>query len=516
MAISLVSKPDNFSPAYNPMMYFFSSNLSLEPNFKYVVDVFINGNKVIRKRILPRPDDRLLEFDVSRLLQNYLTNENIFTNTRNGDSANSYINYSIRVYESFTPSIAIDYVKPPVFNTPILFETTLPHTLNVGDSVKFYQVNIAPKINGFDNVLVISTIVDSLSFEIPFNAALATEIENWQILNPSINLIGSLTTLPEKEIIDTINYLEVSNQVAWNGVEPWSKFTSTDSLLVPATYYDSNTYLLGNSSKLAMSNLPTNGFKIRLDQKLLINFYSNKDINNRWIRMESLDKEGNVIQVRQRPFAAISAALSTVNYESLGGDIGLNSSFVSGTSTTGANFLASPDVKYYRFYKWSDTLGKISKEYTIEIDRDCYFEDEYYIYFLDKLGSMGSFYFNNKSTEKKSISRDTAKTLSGKLKIDRTFGNFWSVEENGTNTVVFSTNEEKSFTLNTSWLSEEQAKYFEDLKTSPVVYIYKTGWDYAKACEITDKSFVRRTTMNDSNIKYTINVNISNNEIINW
>ena len=57
MAITIHANPKTFAPVYNKMEYLISSTNTSEPNFAYLVDVYINGSgtKTVRLRIPVRP-----------------------------------------------------------------------------------------------------------------------------------------------------------------------------------------------------------------------------------------------------------------------------------------------------------------------------------------------------------------------------------------------------------------------------------------------------------------------------
>ena len=75
MAITILANPKTFAPVYNKMEYLISSTNVAEPNFAYLVDIYINGSgtKTVRLRIPLRPSDSYGKVDIHRVLESALT-----------------------------------------------------------------------------------------------------------------------------------------------------------------------------------------------------------------------------------------------------------------------------------------------------------------------------------------------------------------------------------------------------------------------------------------------------------
>ena len=66
-------------------------------------------------------------------------------------------------------------------------------------------------------------------------------------------------------------------------------------------------------------------------------------------------------------------------------------------------------------------------------------------------------------------------------------------------------------TLNTDWISEEDANLLEKLIMSTDVYVVENAeTTYTEAVTITDSSYVKKTVANDGLIQYTINIEYAN------
>jgi len=75
MAITILATPKDFAPVYNKMEYLIESTNVAQPNFAYLVDIYINGSgtKTVRLRIPVRPSDNYGKVDIHRVLESALT-----------------------------------------------------------------------------------------------------------------------------------------------------------------------------------------------------------------------------------------------------------------------------------------------------------------------------------------------------------------------------------------------------------------------------------------------------------
>ena len=77
MAINILANPKDFAPVYNKMEYLIESTNVAEPNYAYLVDIYINGSatKTVRLRIPVRPSDNYGKVDIHRVLESALTSD---------------------------------------------------------------------------------------------------------------------------------------------------------------------------------------------------------------------------------------------------------------------------------------------------------------------------------------------------------------------------------------------------------------------------------------------------------
>ena len=174
---------------------------------------------------------------------------------------------------------------------------------------------------------------------------------------------------------------------------------------------------------------------------------------------------------------------------------------------------------------WFDngsTLGQQdSVKYRVYIDRRTLME-QYHILFLDRMGSYSSFAFQLKSYERGDVTREV---------FNRKVEGFVNGSDNWTyNTEDFGFNQlnvnaVKSLDLNSDWMTQDMAQYFEEVMTSPQTFIKKVSYicgDTLQVVESTYQPVILNTNSyevykqrNKNLIRQNINVRFANQDNIN-
>lgn len=106
MAITLVNRPSVITPGFNQMMFKATSNQTAQPNFKYYIQINVDGN-VLSPLVLPARPTADVIFDIQPLVQDYL--KNYFPINTHGwqQCAKSIINVTVNIGERYgaTPTI---------------------------------------------------------------------------------------------------------------------------------------------------------------------------------------------------------------------------------------------------------------------------------------------------------------------------------------------------------------------------------------------------------------------------
>lgn len=113
MAITINDQPDTFTPVYNPVVFTLDSTNNTQTNFKYVVDVYMEGSVNYDRRFLipADPNNGYGKIDLSRYLKSKVTGVDIsISATHVEEMPNSIKKLKVKVGEQFgtTPGTTAD------------------------------------------------------------------------------------------------------------------------------------------------------------------------------------------------------------------------------------------------------------------------------------------------------------------------------------------------------------------------------------------------------------------------
>jgi hypothetical protein len=179
------------------------------------------------------------------------------------------------------------------------------------------------------------------------------------------------------------------------------------------------------------------------------------------------------------------------------------------TVISGTAGLIKDDTEWYTFqFVNNDLVTEYSDVYNVCIDRRCKIED-YEILFLDRMGSFSSFAFQLRAYDKGNVTRDSYnRDIQGAVTDGK-----WGYETSDFGMTYLNTKVEKTIELNTNYMSEAMAIYFEELITSPQTYLKVNGQYFA--CLVQDNSFEVFKQKNKNLIKQKLTVKLANQNAIN-
>ena len=231
-----------------------------------------------------------------------------------------------------------------------------------------------------------------------------------------------------------------TNKIAFNGAMRWLDWNTYD-------YLD---YKLNASTSMWLTNQPQTDFNCTLGQDLYLNLVNPKLTNRVMFQNSNGDVFYKTVALSDE---VIQVPCGPNNYGVL----------------VGTGDLVDNTVDYYDI--WFDTGASLplqdSVKYRITLDRRVLIS-EYHVLFLDRMGSFSSFAFQLKSYERGEVTREMYnKDVAGYINAS----NQWTYksEEFGFNQVNL--NVIKRLDLNTNWMTENMAQYFEELITSPQTFV---------------------------------------------
>ena len=178
------------------------------------------------------------------------------------------------------------------------------------------------------------------------------------------------------------------------------------------------------------------------------------------------------------------------------------------SATTGARPSAFSGWAYYTIQALDSSGGtaKSALYYFVKNDDNCKGYDVRRLGWRNSLGCYDYFNFTKKSTQTLEITRNNYETMLGEFN-----STSYSYDNFGRGVTTRQTTAKIKETLNTDWITPEDAVLLESLLVSTNVHIIENDFTtYTVPVTITDTSFIKKTNANDGLIQYTINIEYSN------
>ena len=467
MAMTLIAAPQDFTPAYNPCKFIYNSTNKNNEGFRYIFDVYEQGtaNKIAEYRVLPTYGTGYGEVDLSKLLGSKVSFDFLPTNVSEADTPNTRYNYDVKIGEEYI--VTYSYTANLQNNSGnVKITPTAAHTFAVGDQV-VVDAGTNTLITGLWTVVAVTGTTD---FTI---SALWTNVTD-----PTEN--GTVTYADKRKTV-TRDIATELNKWVFNGARPWALFNT----------YDLNTYLLDDDSALFLTSCPTSGITITRNQEMWFNGFNNSVTG----RMVFNNSNGDSF------YYDVTNTELTTQLQVAGPNLNL-------TVLSGSLPLVKGDTNYYDFYFIDASAPTDSTTYRFNIDQRCAIND-FHLTFLDRMGSWGSFAFQLRYTENGSVVKQAFnKDVQGFVS-----GTEWTYANTEAGLTTYSSTVEKTYTLNTNWMSEEMAVYFQELISSPSVYFWN-GYEYL-ACQVVDNSFEVEKKRNKNLFKKTVTIKLANQDKVN-
>lgn len=496
MALTLIARPQDITPTYNPVKWIVDSDIKNYDGFRYVFKIKDSLSNIIAEyRLLPSYGTGYGEQDLSKLLSNYVSFDLEPTITSFYSATNSYYTYKIETGEEYTTRV--DYTNTLV-NSSGNVRINVTNSFVAGDRINIKQDDggvANPYLEGLFTVLSATgsyLIVNSL----------------WSLVTDA-TINGTITYADNRKTY--VSGTEYTKSV-FNGAFRWLDFP----------IYSLNDFTLDANTKRWLTNQP-NIFYATLGQDIYLNLFDNG------------------IQLNERVYFQNSNG--DIFYKSIPGS-DLIKGIPSGpnnygilTLVSGTVGLIKTDTTYYDVW-YSDGLFNTQKSIKYRINLDTRVQiSEYHCLFLDRLGSFSSFAFQLKNYERGEVTRDEYnQDVTGFIDTAQTPDQWtYNTIENGFKS--FNINVKKTIDLNTNWMTEEMNRYFEELITSPQVYLKLASytntenWLYPEdesGCPlripesteyqpviVTNTNYEIFQQRNKNLIKHSIQVRLANQDVIN-
>ena len=468
MAITKIAEPFDFSPAYNPLRFIYDSTNKNEDGFKYIFDVYESGtaNKIGEYRVFPRITDGYGEVDLSPLLKSKVTYTYQY-GTEDATATESFYKYDVKIGEEYI--VRVSYTSSLINNSGNV-KITATHSYQVGDQVLISQTDggaANPQLEGLHTVV---DITGTTTFTV---SALWADITDAAI-DGTVQYADNRKTITRDVVVE-------SNKYVFNGAFKFGDFSQ----------YGEQYYMLSGTSDHFLTYQPQD-YWITEEQEVYFNLCTG-GVTTGYVVFQN--DGGDKLKYK--------ADANSYVFQANVGATAQPTTVVSGSL---GHIKAS--TEYYDV--WYETSGgtQYSRKYRFYIDRRCRIED-YQLLFLDRLGSISSFAFQLRAYERGTVNRDSYnQRLEGTVS-----GSRWYYDDDEYGMKTYKVSVDKTMELNTNWMTEDMAEYFEQLITSPVVYL-KSGTTYF-ACTIQNADFEVEKQRNKKLIKKTVTIKLANQDIVN-
>jgi hypothetical protein len=486
MAISNIANPNQrYMTGYNPIVFVVDSDNKNAEGFRYIFDIYSAGtsNLLASYQIAPRINDGYGVLFAEKVLQNYLS-----YNFGTSEIRDSWINYDVKVGESYGSNWTYnDYQFFSATGTTNngyteLYNTGTTHTYVAGDQINIVQSDepnpAFPQLSGLHTVRFVPN-ANSIVIDLVF-----------VYTNPGV-LISGTTTYADNARVVNRDLFTYSANTAFNGAVSFigKKFPQEKYVISGTT--DNKLFLTTSPLTTCHTVYEDLYFNIINNNANTAFYLYARNSNGELYRVQILDTSEPLIQLPVGPNNIGVAPIGTSTFP-----------------------LIKDNTEFYDIYIANSAGQRRSALIRICIDRRCIIDygtdngGNISICFLDRLGSFGSFAFQLKKNDTTQIERQSYNKQSGFIS-----SNQWdySVLDNGTN--IYNVDLKRSVTLNTNWMEEGDAQWFDELVSSPVTFI-KWNNSYQR-CDIQDVQTERSYQRNKRLMRKTITVNFSNNDNIN-
>ena len=466
--VTNIANPGDFTPVYNPVVFYFNSTNKNQLGFRYVVDLYYAGTstKIAEFRVAPRPTDGYGYIDLSKILSTLITYNFNGTNTSVLAQPNAQIKYDLKIGEEFSTN----YTIASLTNNSgfVQVTTSTSNTFILNDQINV----ISNKLNTM--AIVINDISSTQNLiDVVWDASYAGAIT------------GTISYADNRKTI-TRDLLTYSNYTVYNAAFSFADFIN----------YDKNNYILDDNVfpvESLLTDMPTT-FYAYPSQDIWVNYAPYYLTTATYMYFENSNGDVFRRNIQDGTVAIKQAAVGPNNAGSL--------SLVSGTAG-----LIKASTTWYKFWVTNSGGVTMTKQYTINLLDDCKIED-YEIVFLDRKGSFGSFAFPLRAKKQNKTETDKYNNQIGDVSGGKYAYNTYDIWNTITNVDYSSVLE-----LNTNWFkSDAQLEYYDQLVSSPYTWIKINGLYYQ--CVVEDKSNDVNPRRNKKLQMKTLKVKLVN-EIIN-
>jgi len=490
MSITILSTPQEMTPAYNKNYFYFDSTEKSEVGFRYLVSVISGGITLGTYKLKPIPTTLYGEVDVSKVIQQSLGQSFDPTQDNGYIPTAQFLDFTLQIDEEYLVNEPFtDYTfagssnwpnhSDPAFNPNGLARTALKHSseplYSQGDIINVVQeasANFRPELEGIHTVLDVYlsggfyyTVLD-LTW---IGSGAASAGDSFYADNKK-SIFTGVTSSEVTAYRGAFGFVEYNTY----DFEDWQTLNSTSNLLTTLTETrisrDNPTWLklykVGEGSIYAVFNIA--GTRYRYIVGAANTFYL----------INTLPSDDNILEV-----------YNGTAWVAFGGGLDLST------------------IKTYDLIIATSADLQLSKAYTINLYDDCDFYDTFDVCFMDRLGSWITIPFNKGSYVTQKVNRSTFRKKYGSL-VDSDWT--YSLQDRGLEN--YHIEEELTYKVNTGQLSEVESQYMKELVSSPFVFVSVNGADF-ESINIINSSLPlnKKRTQRDRKVQLTFVKSVQDN-----
>jgi hypothetical protein len=449
MAVTLISSPEVFHPAYNQSYFVFDSDDSSENGFRYVVDVYVDSAIVATYKIRPLPTTLYGEVDIAKVVQSLLSKDFQLLDTYN--ATGHFVPYRLQIDEEY-------FVNHP-----------FSLALAASAGVLFGWPNFSnPTINPDGGV---KTQLTSAT-EPPFSAGDLINIQQDTVVNAAVE---GIHTVLDKYLAGGVWYLVID--LPWvggtgiittegdigyaNGLKarftgltttPFTAFRGAFGFASFPNYVAAD-YLIDGVTKKLLTTLP-NG--VRISRNTMTKFACRKPSAARYA-VFNLEGDLYRFQIASGTVVQFDAIPTNANIE----DWWNGTAWVANPDNVDAALALLPS---YELTLRTSALTVMSQTRVITLYSECDFFDKYDITFMDRLGSYITIPFYKADSISASVERS---------ELNRKLPNDYSLLDAGMDS--YHVEETLSYTVNSGQLSQTEYYYMRELLSTPQAFVSING-----------------------------------------
>lgn len=225
MAVTIASSPQKYTPSDNPIVWTFYSGAIGNPNFSYIIEVYVNAVLISSHQVFPEIGGGYSHFDISEIIRPITPVAIVGSSTIVTDASNYRSAYvKIREFYGTTPSFHSDATSATIYPfksrlDPIDFDTfdytdfkstsntkrfltDSPNTLMLPEGKDYYLNIITDNQTDVGIILEFYDSSNALITALDYNAATSFKITQFNL--NSNNYLASLT----QPVLDTVSYVD--------------------------------------------------------------------------------------------------------------------------------------------------------------------------------------------------------------------------------------------------------------------------------------------------------------------